>query len=115
MLDNLRKIFSILEFNPEVSKLSVVMAWFAIISDDYLKMLKEKIPEAMLLVVFYCVPLKRLDHVWWVAGKGENLLRTVVAELGNRKEWKRWLRWPVEQIIGTPVRREDHINCTKSG
>ena len=64
MLDNLRKIFSILEFNPEVSKLSVVIAWFAIISDDYLKMLKEKILEAMLLVVFYCVPLKRLDYMW---------------------------------------------------
>ena len=101
-LENLKKIFSILEFNPEVSKLAVTMTWFTIISDDYLEMLKDKVPEAMLLVGFYCVLLKRLDHVWWVTGKGENLLRTVIIELDERKELKQWLRWPTEQIITEP-------------
>lgn len=101
-LENLKKIFSILEFNPEVSKLAVTMTWFTIISDDYLEMLKDKLPEAMLLVGFYCVLLKRLDHVWWVTGKGENLLKTVIIELDERKELKEWLRWPTEQVITEP-------------
>ena len=102
-LENLRKIFSMLEFNPEVSKLAVTMTWFTIISDDYLEMLKDKVPEAMLLVGFYCVLLKRLDYVWWVTGKGENLLRTVIIELDERKDLKQWLRWPTEQVITEPL------------
>ncbi|KIN06869.1 hypothetical protein OIDMADRAFT_109808, partial [Oidiodendron maius Zn] len=107
-LEKLKKLFSMLDFNAKISKLSVVMTWFLIIPGGYLTMLKEKIPEAMLLVTFYCVLLKRLDHVWWVAGKAENLLRTVVTELENTNEWRRWLQWPVEQIMGKPVKWVDY-------
>lgn len=91
-----------LQFHPEVSKLSVVMAWFSWITEEYLKMLEDKIPEALLLVVYYCVALKRAAYMWWVEGKAENLLRTVVVELGEPpgKMWERWLRWPVEQVLG---------------
>jgi hypothetical protein len=101
-LTKLRRTFSMLDFNPEISKLSVVMAWFSWISEDFVKMLEEKIPEALLLVVFYCVALKRAAYMWWVEGKAENLLRTVAAELGEPpgKMWERWLRWPVEQVLG---------------
>ena len=101
-LTKLRRAFSMLDFNPEISKLSVVMAWFSWISEDFVKMLEEKIPEALLLVVFYCVALKRAAYMWWVEGKAENLLRTVVAELGEPPGvmWERWLRWPVEQVLG---------------
>jgi hypothetical protein len=104
-LGKLRRAFSMLDFNPEVSKLSVMMAWFSWISEEYMKMLEEKIPEALLLVVFYCVALKRVEYnspVWWVEGKAGNLLRTVVVELGEPpgKMWERWLKWPVEQVLG---------------
>lgn len=104
-LGKLRRAFSMLDFNPEVSNLSVVMAWFSWISEEYMKMLEEKIPEALLLVVFYCVALKRVEYmppVWWVEGKAENLLRTVIVELGEPPGaiWERWLRWPVEKVLG---------------
>lgn len=107
-LEKLRKLFIMLEFDTDISKLSVVLTWFLIIPGGYLTMLKEKVPEAMLLVTFYCVLLKRQDHVWWVAGKAENLLRTVVTELENTREWRRWLQWPVEQVMGKPVRWDDY-------
>jgi hypothetical protein len=102
-LQSVRRVFSMLSFNyPEVSKLSSVMAWFSWITEDYLKMLEEKIPEALLLVCFYCVALKRAAFMWWVEGKAENLLRTVVVELGEPpdKRWERYLKWPVEQVLG---------------
>jgi hypothetical protein len=101
-LKKVKRVYSMLDFNPEVSKLSVVMAWLSWISDEFLKMLEDKIPEALLIVVFYCVALNRAAHMWWVEGKAENLLRTVVAELGEPpgKMWERWLRWPVEQVLG---------------
>jgi hypothetical protein len=98
ILKSLRRVFNILAYNPNISKLSAVMSWFSMISDEYLKMLKEKIPEALLIVAFYCVALKRAEHMWWMRGKGENLLRTVMGELGQ--EWEQWTRWPVEQVLG---------------
>ena len=99
-LNNLKRAFSMLSFNGEVSKLSIVMAWFSWISEEYLKMCEEKIPEALLLVVYYCVALKRAAYMWWVEGKAENLLRTVVVEFPCDKRWERYLKWPVEQVLG---------------
>jgi len=102
-LTKLRRTFNMLAFNPEISKLSVVMAWFSGIEEPFIAMMEEKIPEALLLVAFYTVALKRADHMWWVEGKAENLLRTLVVELveGEReRNWERWLRWPVEQVLG---------------
>lgn len=69
------------------------------ISEAYLKLMEQKLPEALLLVLYYCVALKRLEHLWWVRGKAENLLNTVNAELGPG--WERWTRWPIEQVLGT--------------
>jgi len=97
-LHTTRRIFSMLAYNPEISKLSAVMSWFSMISDDFIKMLEEKVPEALLIVVYYCVALKRAEHMWWVSEKGENLLRTVLAELGGG--WERWTAWAVEQVLG---------------
>jgi hypothetical protein len=97
-LKSLKRLFSMLSFNPEISQLSIVMAWLSWVTEEFLKMLHEKLPEALLLVVYYCVALKRVGYMWWVEGKAENLLRTVVSELGER--WERWLRWPVEQVLG---------------
>lgn len=62
-------------------------------------MMEQKLPEALLVVLYYCVALKRLDHLWWVKGKAENLLNTVLAELGPG--WERWTRWPIDQVLGS--------------
>jgi hypothetical protein len=97
-LKSLRRIFSMLTYNLNISKLSVVMSWFSIISEEYLQILEQKMPEAMLLVFYYCVPLKKLEETWWMRGKAENLLNTVRTELGGG--WERWTRWPIEQVLG---------------
>lgn len=93
-----RRVFSLIVNCPQISKLSSVMAWFSIISEEYLKMLEDKVPEALLVVAYYCVALKKAENMWWVRGKGENLLKTVLRELGPG--WERWTAWPVEQVLG---------------
>lgn len=98
VLKSLRRVFNILAYNPNISKLSAVMSWFSMLTENYIKMLKDKIPEALLIVIFYCVALKRAEHLWWVKGKGENLIRTCMGELGEG--WAEWTRWPVEQVLG---------------
>ena len=40
----------------------------------------------------------KLGDRWRMAGKAENLLRTVITELRGR--WGTWTRWPMEQVLG---------------
>jgi len=75
------------------------MSWFSTISDEFLKLLEDKLPEALLIAAYYCVALKRAENMWWVSGKPENLLRTVMGELPA--EWERWTKWPVDQVLST--------------
>ena len=94
---HLCRVFSLLTYNPEISKLSAVMSWFSMISDEFLKLLEEKLPEALLIAAYYCVALKRAENMWWVRGKPENLLRTVMGELPAG--WERWTKWPMDQVL----------------
>jgi hypothetical protein len=97
-LAELRRIFCLMSFHENISKLSCMMSWFMMISDEYLVMLENKMPEALVLVAFYSVAIKRLPYMWWLDGKSENLLRTVLDELGEG--WKSETRWPIEQVLG---------------
>lgn len=97
-LSTVRRVFSLLANNPQISKLSSVMAWFGMVSEDYLTLMEQKCPEALLVAVFYCVALKKAENMWWVRGKPENLLRTILAELGPG--WERYTAWPVQQVLG---------------
>lgn len=92
------RALSMVDFPIGPSKLSSGISWFSHISDEFLQMLSQKMPEALLVVCYYCLVLKRLGDTWWMKGKAENLLRTVMTELGGG--WETWTRWPVEKVLG---------------
>jgi len=39
-----------------------------------------------------------MGDTWWMKGKAENLLRTVMTELGGG--WGKWTKWPINVILG---------------
>ena len=89
---------SMVDFPVGPSRLASGIAWFAQISDEFITMLADKMPQALLIVCHYCIVLKRLSETWWIKGKAENLLRTVMTELGDG--WETWTRWPMEKVLG---------------
>ncbi len=96
-LQQTRKVFSTLTSFPERSKIVVIMTWFSQLSDGFLGMLERKVPQALLIVMTFCVALPRLESVWWMKGKAENLLQTMLDALGPG--WERWTSWPIEKIL----------------
>ncbi|KAH7397585.1 hypothetical protein BKA64DRAFT_672287 [Cadophora sp. MPI-SDFR-AT-0126] len=100
-LKQTRRVFSMLTFFPERSKLEIIMTWFTKISDEYLDLLEQKYPQAILIVMHYCVVLKRLESIWWMKGKAENLMQTMIDVLGSG--WERWTRWPIEKVLNRQV------------
>ncbi|RDL40810.1 uncharacterized protein BP5553_00789 [Venustampulla echinocandica] len=98
-LDTIRRVFSMLTYCEEVDKTSCIMSWFSRVSDEFLEMLENKVPEALLLVAYLSVALKRIGYLrqWWLDGMAENLLGTILNELGEG--WERWTSWPIEQVF----------------
>jgi len=94
----MKRIFSMLAFMPHIGKLHVVMAWFSWIPDGFLVMLESKVPEALLVVMYFCVALKDAEIVFWLEGKTVNLLKTCLDAIGDG--WERWTRWPIDQVLG---------------
>ncbi|KAE8442462.1 hypothetical protein EG329_003305 [Mollisiaceae sp. DMI_Dod_QoI] len=93
-----RRALSRVDFIPGSSRLAAGISWFSQISDEFIQMLAEKVPEALLIVCYYCVVLEKLSDTWWMKGKAENLLRTVLTELGEG--WDTWTRWPMDRVLG---------------
>jgi hypothetical protein len=92
------RAFSMLDIQPGPSKLAAGISWFSHITDEFLQLVSEKMPEALLIVCYYCVVLKKLGGTWWMEGKAENLLRTIMIELGGG--WEIWTKWPIEKVLG---------------
>ncbi|KAG9231457.1 hypothetical protein BJ875DRAFT_117926 [Amylocarpus encephaloides] len=101
MLGTTRRTFSLMTFYPQISKLAAVMSWFSQISDELLVMLENKVPEALILVAYYCVAMNRLPPLWWIDGKAEGLLKTVLDEVGD--DWEQYTAWPIEQVMKSKI------------
>jgi hypothetical protein len=96
-LHKLQRVLSMLNHHHDIGKHPIIMSWFSTISPEYLNMLERRIPEAVLIAVFYCVPLRLLDTAWWMKGKARNLLETLLSVLGEG--WERWTKWPLEKVM----------------
>ncbi|KAH8819927.1 hypothetical protein F5884DRAFT_762171 [Xylogone sp. PMI_703] len=96
-LFTLKMVFSLSAYNREISSLSSAISWLTMIPDEFIALVEQKIPEALLLVATYCVLLKRVEYMWWVKGKSRYLLERVLAELGQG--WERWTYWPIEEVL----------------
>lgn len=97
-ISKLRRTFSMLTLNTNISRIAIVMAWFSAVSDEYLLMLERKVPQAIILAMHFCPTLKRIEYLWWMKGKSENLLKTLLDALGDG--WDEWTRWPKEKVFG---------------
>jgi hypothetical protein len=100
-IKKLRRTFSMLTLNTNISKIAIVMAWFSAVPDEYLLMLERKVPQALLLAMHFCPTLKRIEDLWWVKGKAENLLTTLLDALGDG--WDKWTAWPKEKVFDNVV------------
>jgi hypothetical protein len=110
-LQTLQRAFSLSTYTPEISRLAVTISWMTLIPEEFVQLVEERVPEALLLVAHYCVLLKRLENMWWVKGKAENLLQTVRAALGDG--WERWLQWPICEVLGTDRLGEWEMNTAE--
>ncbi|KAI8633220.1 hypothetical protein F5Y19DRAFT_417174 [Xylariaceae sp. FL1651] len=85
---------------PEEERMRAVMTWMIKIPDDFVNLLKSHDSEALCVLAFYCVLLKRLEHFWWIEGWGFHLIERIYSTLDEQH--RLWIRWPLEEIGWAP-------------
>jgi hypothetical protein len=70
--------------------------WAILVSESYIKFLNERRPEALVLLAYECVLLKRLEPSWFINGLARRLMGTICENLGS--DWRFWIEWPLQEI-----------------
>jgi hypothetical protein len=70
--------------------------WPVQVSQDYLDLLKDRDPAALILLAHYCILLAQLDSHWYMSGYSKKLFSRIYNQLDQ--EWRQWLHWPLEEI-----------------
>lgn len=74
-----------------------IRVWPGSISQDFMELIYERNPRALVILAHYCVLLKKVDHVWYLRGLGQGLLENIWEALGE--EWRPWIQWPMDQPV----------------
>lgn len=95
-LEELRRV-SALPYAPcnTLPSTSSVFLWTGTVTDEFLQLLYKRKPEALVVLAYYCVLLKRVNSIWYFKGVGETLLDAINNKLD--KKWKPWIAWAVQQ------------------
>jgi hypothetical protein len=96
-IDELGRTFACLEeVSEQPHESSDVFMWMIFVPDEYLTLLSERVPEALVIFAFYCVALKQLEWAWWMEGNSSQLIAGIYQLLGV--EHRIWIQWPIEQL-----------------
>lgn len=97
-LDELSRTLAVVMKPGEQRRLETadVFAWLLEASDEYLNLLREESPIALIIFAYFCVSLRQIEWMWWMEGLSERLMSELCSVL-DEKYWG-WLRWPQDQI-----------------
>lgn len=76
-----------------------VIAWPVQLPEEYILLLQQRRPEALIILAYYGVALHSYRKAWSIGDSGRTLIKAVSAQVGNY--WSRWLQWPLEMVDGT--------------
>ncbi|KAI1213198.1 uncharacterized protein F4807DRAFT_313607 [Annulohypoxylon truncatum] len=77
-----------------------VFMWLFGIRDGFTQLTKGHDNEALSVLAFFCVLLKRLDYIWWIEGWGSHLIGRIYSVLDEG--YRLWIQWPIEEIGWVP-------------
>jgi hypothetical protein len=97
-LDELRRV-SALPYSPyrTLEATAAVYVWPGSVSAEFVQLISERRPEALVIMAYYCVLLKKANSCWYLKGVGSSMMSAIKQELGD--EWKLWISWAVSHPV----------------
>jgi len=66
-------------------------------STPFSQMIKRRVPQALVILAYYCVLLDVLDNRWWIHGWAARVLQDILSSLAD--EWQSWVEWPTQSVL----------------
>ncbi|KAK5171360.1 uncharacterized protein LTR77_004504 [Saxophila tyrrhenica] len=66
-------------------------------SGSFAQLVKQRLPQALIILAYYCVMLDILDPRWWIHGWSKRVLQDVLGSLDE--QWRHWIEWPVQTVL----------------
>jgi hypothetical protein len=60
-------------------------------STPFSLLIKRRVPQALVILAYYCVLLDVLDSRWWIRGWSSRVLRDIMGTLPEN--WQSWVEW----------------------
>jgi hypothetical protein len=76
---------------------NMVYAWPVLVPAEYVDLLVQRRPEALIILAYYAVILHYHRELWAVGEAGRFLIQSVTTQLGTH--WEKWLAWPNDVLI----------------
>jgi hypothetical protein len=98
----LARIFSCVHsLDEKITTLDVVSFWPIQNSVEYVELLSNWHPGALILLAHYCIVLHRVGtRSWYLGGRAASVLSTIVQRLDLT--WHRYIEWPLSEV-GLPL------------
>lgn len=97
-IDGLADCFQLI--SPQNAHKGTVLKWPIIVRQEFLALLGERQPMALVILAHYGVILHEIRDVWWVMGWGGQLIKEINRLVDD--EWRSLVAWPMIRIsVGT--------------
>jgi len=79
------------------SNVGTIICWPKQDTVAFATLVKQRMPQALVILAYYCVLLDVLDNRWWIHGWAARVLRDLMGSLGE--QWRHWVEWPVQSVL----------------
>ncbi|OQE47290.1 hypothetical protein PENCOP_c001G08112 [Penicillium coprophilum] len=76
-----------------------VFRWLLDVSDEYLNLLCQEAPIALIIFAHWCASIRQIEWMWWMEGLSSRLMTQLYSVLDPK--YRDWLLWPQEIINGS--------------
>lgn len=109
-LDHLRNLSSVGDAAESRSLRNItVFRWAVIVSSDFVKLIEQRRPEALIIIAYYGILIHNARDFWVFGDAGAFMIRSITRFLGSY--WAQWLAWPNEVLNATGYDSEVQYNC----
>ncbi|KAJ9603772.1 hypothetical protein H2200_011958 [Cladophialophora chaetospira] len=99
-IEALQMMFNYMSEHP-TNRMMAVQEWLVRISMDFVDLISQRRPEALIILAYYAVLLHHAKDFWAIGSAGRLLIESITSYLGEY--WLPWLEWPNEVLNRPPV------------
>lgn len=77
---------------------AMVLPWLVVVGDEFVGLVQQGQPMALLIYMCWGVLLNRLEGIWWARASGRKIVMQLIPRLIGFEEWEGIVNWAKEEV-----------------